>query len=122
MRYVKRPYKKVDTNQANLGVNTMYTLEEMLEMEIKEYGESSPLVQMLRNQIMAERSGKNFKELYVTGSVFNTSTSERPSTIEPHSEKTKIAKDPSDTLNHTALEHDMKRTSDTSQSKRNIKK
>lgn len=103
-------------------MTTMLTLQEQLEIEIKENGESDPLVQMLRNQIQAEKSGKNLQELYLSGSVFNPSTSERPSTIEPHSEETKIAKDPSDTLNHTALEHDMKRTSDTSQSKRNIKK
>lgn len=75
----------------------MLTLQEQLEMEIKENGESDPLVQMLRNQIQAEKSGKNLQELYLRGSVFNPSTSEQPSTIEPHSEETKIAKDPSDT-------------------------
>ena len=42
----------------------MLTLQELLEMEIKESGESAPLVQMLRNQITAEQSGKNFQELY----------------------------------------------------------
>jgi hypothetical protein len=100
----------------------MYTLEEMLEMEIKENGESSPLVQMLRNQIVAERSGKNFQELYITGSVFNLPSSDRLSTIEPHSEETKIAKDPSDTFSDRALEHDMEQNSDIAKSKKNIKK
>jgi len=47
----------------------MLTLQELLEMEIKESGESAPLVQMLRNQIAAEKSGKTFQELYLTGSV-----------------------------------------------------
>ena len=47
----------------------MLTLQEQLEMEIKENGESDPLVQMLRNQIAAEKSGKTFQELYLTGSV-----------------------------------------------------
>ena len=42
----------------------MLTLQELLEMEIKENGEQSPLVQMLRNQITAEKSGKTFQELY----------------------------------------------------------
>jgi hypothetical protein len=47
----------------------MLTLQEQLEMEIKENGEKSPLVQMLRNQIVAEKSGKTFQDLYLTGSV-----------------------------------------------------
>jgi hypothetical protein len=47
----------------------MLTLQEQLEMEIKENGESGPVVQMLRNQIQAEKSGKTFRDLYVTGSV-----------------------------------------------------
>ena len=46
----------------------MLTLQELLEIEIKENGEQSPLVQMLRNQITAEKSGKTFQELYLTGS------------------------------------------------------
>ena len=47
----------------------MLTLQEQLEREIKENGESDPVVQMLRNQITAEKSGKTFRDLYVTGSV-----------------------------------------------------
>ena len=42
----------------------MLTLQEQLERELKENGESDPVVQMLRNQITAEQSGKNFQELY----------------------------------------------------------
>ena len=44
----------------------MLTLQEQLEMEIKENGEQAPLVQMLRNQITAEKSGKTFQELYTS--------------------------------------------------------
>ena len=47
----------------------MLTLQEQLERELKENGESDPVVQMLRNQITAEKSGKTFQELYLTGSV-----------------------------------------------------
>jgi hypothetical protein len=47
----------------------MLTLQEMLDEEIKLEGENSPLVQMLRNQIEAEKSGKTSQELYLTGSV-----------------------------------------------------
>ena len=47
----------------------MLSLQEQLEMEIKENGEKAPLVQMLRNQITAEKSGKTFQDLYLTGSV-----------------------------------------------------
>ena len=42
----------------------MSTLQEQLDRVIQRQGENSPLVQMLRNQIMAEQSGKNFRELY----------------------------------------------------------
>jgi len=47
----------------------MLTLQEQLEREIRENGESDPVVQMLRNQIQAQKSGKTFQELYLTGSV-----------------------------------------------------
>jgi len=47
----------------------MSTLQEQLERLIKRKGEQAPLVQVLRNQIAAERSGKGFQELYLTGSV-----------------------------------------------------
>jgi len=42
----------------------MSTLQEQLDRLIKRKGEQDPLVQMLRNQITAEQSGKNFQELY----------------------------------------------------------
>ena len=44
----------------------MLTLQEQLEKELKEHGESDPVVQMLRNQITAEKSGKTFQELYTS--------------------------------------------------------
>ena len=47
----------------------MSTLQEQLVREIQKRGEDDPLVQMLRNQIAAEKSGKTFQELYLTGSV-----------------------------------------------------
>lgn len=47
----------------------MSTLQEQLVREIQKRGESSPVAQMLRNQIQAEKSNKTFRDLYVTGSV-----------------------------------------------------
>ena len=47
----------------------MSTLQDQLDRLIGRKGEDSPLVQMLRNQIAAEKSGKTFQELYLTGSV-----------------------------------------------------
>ena len=47
----------------------MSTLQEQLDRLIERKGESSPLVQMLRNQIAAQESGKTFQDLYLTGSV-----------------------------------------------------
>jgi hypothetical protein len=47
----------------------MSTLQEQLDRLISRKGEDSPLVQMLRNQIAAEKSGKSLEELYLTGSV-----------------------------------------------------
>ena len=41
----------------------MLTLQEELEIELKEHGESDPVVQMLRKQIAAEKSDKKFYEL-----------------------------------------------------------
>ena len=52
-----------------LGVTTMLTLEEMLKEEIQRLGQDHPAVQMLRNQIAAEKSGKTLQEVYLTGSV-----------------------------------------------------
>lgn len=42
----------------------MSTLQEQLDRLIKQKGEHDPLVQALRNQILAERTGKTFRELY----------------------------------------------------------
>ena len=50
-------------------MTTMLTLEEMLKEEEQRLGKDHPAVQMLRNQIEAERSGKGFQELYLTGAV-----------------------------------------------------
>ena len=47
----------------------MSTLQDQLDRLISRKGEDDPLVQMLRNQIAAEKSGKTFQELYLTGSV-----------------------------------------------------
>ncbi len=47
----------------------MSTLQEQLDRLIQRKGEESQLVQMLRNQIQAEKSGKTFQELYLTESV-----------------------------------------------------
>ena len=47
----------------------MSTLQEQLDRLIKRKGEQDPLVQALRNQIQAEKSGKSFQELCLTGSV-----------------------------------------------------
>lgn len=47
----------------------MSTLQEQLDRLIKRKGEQDPLVQALRNQIQAEKSGKSFQELYLTGAV-----------------------------------------------------
>lgn len=56
----------------------MLTLQEQLDRLIKLKGEQDPLVQMLRNQITAEKSSKTFQELYLTDSVKN-----QPSFSEP---------------------------------------
>ena len=47
----------------------MSTLQEQLDRLIKRKGEQDPLVQVLRNQIAAQRSGQGAQELYLTGSV-----------------------------------------------------
>ncbi len=47
----------------------MLTLEEILKEREARLGKDHPAVQMLRNQIEAERSGKGFQELYLTGAV-----------------------------------------------------
>ena len=47
----------------------MLTLEEMLKDREERLGQDHPAVQMLRNQIAAEKSGKTLQEVYVTGSL-----------------------------------------------------
>ena len=47
----------------------MTTLQEQLEIAIKRHGENSKVAQAIRNQTLAERSNKSFKELYTSGSV-----------------------------------------------------
>lgn len=47
----------------------MLNLEEMLKEREQRLGSNHPALQMLRNQIQAEKSGKTFQELYLTGSV-----------------------------------------------------
>ena len=42
----------------------MNTLEEMLKEREERLGKDHPSVQMLRNQIHAERAGKSFQEIY----------------------------------------------------------
>ena len=57
----------------------MSTLKEQLDRLIKRKGEQDPLVQVLRNQIAAEISGKGVQERYLTGTV---STSSQSSSLE----------------------------------------
>jgi hypothetical protein len=47
----------------------MLNLEEMLREREQRLSKDHPAVQMLRNQVQAEKSGKTFQELYLTGSV-----------------------------------------------------
>jgi hypothetical protein len=47
----------------------MSTLQEQLARETQKRGENSPMAQMLRNQIQAEKSGKSLQDLYLTGTV-----------------------------------------------------
>ena len=56
----------------------MSTLQEQLDRLIARKGEQGPLVQMLRNQIKAQESGKSFQELYLTGSVKNQPSHNEP--------------------------------------------
>ena len=60
-------------------LHTMSTLEERLNRQLaKGKDENSFLVKNLRRQIEAEKSGKGFAELYITGSA-NKPTSEKNS-------------------------------------------
>ena len=47
----------------------MSTLQEQLDRLIKRKGEQDPLVQVLRNQIAAQKGDQGLQELYLTGSV-----------------------------------------------------
>ena len=80
----------------------MYTLEEMLRQREERLGKDHPAVQMLRNQIIAEQSGKNFQELYseITEleEPIDPSTPERWTTLDPNSMGYKIAQEPCDSF------------------------
>ena len=41
--------------------------QEQLQQEIAERGEKSPVAQMIRNQIAAQKSGQSFQEMYLMG-------------------------------------------------------
>jgi hypothetical protein len=104
----------------------MLTLQQQLERELKENGESDPVVQMLRNQIQAEQSGKNFRELYseiteLEESVIS-SIPERFRTLDPNSVEYKIGQELCDSLNATVMGRGITRFSDASESDKNIKK
>jgi hypothetical protein len=43
----------------------MSTLEDQLKREIESHGVDSPVAQILRNQIQAQKSGKSFQSLYL---------------------------------------------------------
>ena len=91
----------------------MLTLQQQLERELKENGESDPVVQMLRNQIHAEQSGKNFRELYseiteLEESV-NSSIPERFRTLDPNSVEYKIGQEMANSLNETVAEREIAR-------------
>ena len=47
----------------------MITLETRLQKVIAKRGDNSPLAQMIRNQIAAEKGGQSLQNLYVTGAV-----------------------------------------------------
>jgi hypothetical protein len=47
----------------------MSTLQEQLDRLIKRKGEQDPLVQVLRDQIAAQKGDQGLQELYLTGSV-----------------------------------------------------
>jgi len=49
---------------------SMSTLQDQLDRLISRKGEDSPLVQMLRNQIAAEKLGKSLEELYMAKAEF----------------------------------------------------
>ena len=68
----------------------MLTLGEMLKEREARLGMDHPAVQMLRDQIKAEQSGRNFRELYTTGSVSKSSAPERFGIIDPNNGEAKV--------------------------------
>ena len=44
-------------------------LEQRLSRVIERHGEDTPYVQMLRDQIHAQETGKSAEDIYITGSV-----------------------------------------------------
>ena len=51
-----------------LGMTTMSNLETRLARIEERDGKDSPLAQMVRNQIAAQKSGQSFQQMYLTGS------------------------------------------------------
>ncbi len=104
----------------------MSTLQEQLDKVIQRQGENSPLVQMLRDQIMAEQSGKNFQELYSEITELEESVDpsmrERFKTLDPNSVEYKLAQEMANSLNATVAEREITRFSDASESDKSIKK
>ena len=104
----------------------MSTLQEQLDKVIQRQGENSPLVQMLRDQIMAEQSGKNFQELYSEITELEESVDpsmrERFKTLDPNSVEYKLAQEMANSLNATVAEREITRFSDASGSDKSIKK
>ena len=104
----------------------MSTLQEQLDRLIKRKGEQDPLVQVLRNQIQAEKSGKNFQELYSEITELEESVDpsmrERLTRLDPNSVTYKLGQEMCDSLNATLAEREITRFSDASESDKNIKK
>ena len=91
----------------------MYTLEEILRQREERLGKDHLAVQMLRNQIIAEQSGKNFRELYseiteLEESVIS-SIPERFRTLDPNSVAYKLAQEMANSLNETVAEREIAR-------------
>ena len=47
-------------------------LEKRLARVIERHGEDTPYIQMLRDQIHAQETGKSAEDIYITGSVKRT--------------------------------------------------
>ncbi len=105
----------------------MNTLEEMLKIREERLGKDHSAVQMLRNQIIAEQSGKSFQELYSERSTklpksVDPSIPERFRTLDPNSVAYKIGQELCDSLNATVMGREITRFSNASESDKNIKK